>query len=300
MKHAIALAALLALPATVALAQPLPAVGAQAQRPLVAAHRGGAMHRPENTLAAFAHAQALGVDILELDLVMTADDQLLVYHDASIHPSICQAPAGSEPVVGPVRGFSAAQLQQLDCGSTVRDIYDVPGYQPVPGERMPDLETVLARFADSDLHFFAETKVPRPVDGVADVDPEQFAARIEALVRQYGLEQRFVLQSSDYRSLDAMRRINPRITTCLLGAHNWEHRDLAGMLAKHDAGCILLRDSVADAAVVDQLQAAGVQVYSEVIDTPAQWQRYVDLGVDVIFTNHPEGAIEFLRSKGLR
>lgn len=59
-------------------------------------------------------------------------------------------------------------------------------------------------------------------------------------------------------------------------------------------------DVHADAGVVRQLQADGVQVYSEVIDTPAQWQRYLDLGVDVIFTNHPEGAIAFLREQGRR
>ena len=35
-------------------------------------------------------------------------------------------------------------------------------------------------------------------------------------------------------------------------------------------------------------------------DSQEQWERYVHLGADVIFTNHPEGAIEYLRSVGLR
>lgn len=300
MKHLLVLAALSALVMLPPVAQATSAPGHQARPVLVAAHRGGAMHRPENTLAAFSHAQAVGADILELDIVMTADDQLVVYHDATIHPGICQPDAGSTVVAGPIRALTAAQIGEFDCGSQVRDIYDVAGYQPVPGARIPTLESVLAAFAQSGLHFYAETKVPRPVDGVADVDPQRFAAGIEALVRKYGLEARFVLQSSDYRTLDAMRGLNGQVTTCLLGAHHWGHRDFAGMLERHDAACILLRDTVADAGVVRQLQADGVQVYSEVIDTPAQWQRYLDLGVDVIFTNHPEGAIAFLREQGRR
>lgn len=306
MKLLIVASALLVSP-LLAVAGSLPAVktsssGSEgdAYRPLVAAHRGGAMHRPENTLVAFRHALAIGSDILELDMVMTADDQLIVHHDANINPDICKPDAGSAVVAAPVRSMTAGQVQQFDCGSGIRDIYDVPGYQQAPGERVPTVDAVLQEFSASGALFYAETKMPGTVPGVADVDPLVFAHEVDALVRKYGLEERFVLQSSDYRTLSAMRQINPQITTCLLGAHRWEHRDFLKELRRQDAGCILLRDAVVDAAGVQRLQANGIQVYSEVIDKPSQWQRYVDLGVDVIFTNHPQGAIEFLKQQGLR
>lgn len=295
----LATALLMALPSGVQAQSDAPG---HAKRPQIAAHRGGAMHRPENTLPAFQHAVDLGVEVLELDMVMTADDGLVVYHDATINPTLCtpDADAGPGVVAGPVRALTVAQTRQFDCGTQVRDIYDVPGYQAVPGERIPTVEEVLREFADTDVTFYAETKVPKPREGVPDIDTTLFAAKIDELVRKYRLEERFILQSSDYRTIDALHAINPRITTCLLRAHDWDHREFLATLRKHNAGCILLRDNITSADEVRQLQDEGILVYSEVIDSQEQWERYVHLGADVIFTNHPEGAIEYLRSVGLR
>jgi len=266
------------------------------QRPQVAAHRGGAMHRPENTLAAFAHAHVLGVDMLELDLVMTADDQLVVYHDATINPGICRHQPGQPALAGPVRRFTLAQLQQLDCGSTVRAVYGVPGFQPVPGQRMPTLEAVLAAFADTHLQFFVETKMPAPSPGVADVDPQRFARAIDGLVRRYGLETRFILQSKDARPLLAMAGINPAIRTCLYGESVLQSTDVAATLARNQATCTLLPAGHTSAEAVAALQAQGILVFSEVVDDPAGWQRYLQLGSDVLITNHPQGTLQYLQA----
>lgn len=274
---------------------PQPASGGH---PAIAAHRGGAMHRPENTISAFDHAVELGVEVLEFDMVMTADDQLVVHHDATINPDICRPDPGSDVVAGAVRGLTQAQTRQFDCGTQVRGIYAVQGRVAVPGARIPTVDEVLARYRSADVVFYAETKMPKPIAGVANVDPVEFAALVEALVRRHGVEDRFILQSSDYRTIDALYAINPRIRSCLLGAHNWGHRDFLATLQRHHARCILLRDSIAGKEDVTALQDAGIQVYSEVVDTPEAWRTYLDLGVDVLFTNNPEGAIEFVEQSG--
>jgi glycerophosphoryl diester phosphodiesterase len=53
-------------------------------RPLCVAHRGGSHLAPENTLAAFRNALALQVDVVEMDVQMTRDGQLIVFHDSEI------------------------------------------------------------------------------------------------------------------------------------------------------------------------------------------------------------------------
>src|SRR6185503_6389493 len=53
-------------------------------RPRNLAHRGGANLRPENTLAAFSNAVAIGADVLELDVQHTADNVVVVIHDATV------------------------------------------------------------------------------------------------------------------------------------------------------------------------------------------------------------------------
>src|SRR5689334_18379914 len=48
------------------------------------AHRGGSQLAPENTLAAFRHALTLPIDAIELDVQMSRDGQLVVFHDNTL------------------------------------------------------------------------------------------------------------------------------------------------------------------------------------------------------------------------
>ncbi len=77
--------------------------------PLVIAHRGDLSECPENTLSAFQSALAAGADGVELDVRLTRDDRLIVFHDASLDRT-----SDSQ---GPVRGHTLAELRSLDVGS---------------------------------------------------------------------------------------------------------------------------------------------------------------------------------------
>jgi len=77
-------------------------------RPMVIAHQGGNLLRPGNTLMAFDHAMSLGVDVLEMDVHLSADQQLVVIHDASVE----RTTNGQ----GAVAEMSLAELQLLDAG----------------------------------------------------------------------------------------------------------------------------------------------------------------------------------------
>lgn len=259
----------------------------------VIAHRGGAMNRSENTLPAFRHAAEIGAQWLEFDMLMTADDRIAVYHDAEINPAFCAPDKDAAIQAGPVRGLTFAELRQFDCGAGVRPAYAVPGHVRAPGARIPSLDEVLAGFKDSDARFFAETKFPKPTPGLPDIDPVKFASMLDEAVRKHGLEDRLVLQSFDFRTIDAMHRINPRIRTCLLGAPKLT-RDYAALLGRHHASCIVLGAAAVDRNGVAALRKAGVLVFSDVVDTPAEWRTYVDLGMSAIFTNDPASALEFL------
>ena len=78
------------------------------QRPLVMAHQGGKGLRPENTLSAFEHAVALGVDVLEMDIHTTADGAPVVMHDETVDDTT--------DGTGPLLSFTSAELKELDAG----------------------------------------------------------------------------------------------------------------------------------------------------------------------------------------
>lgn len=261
----------------------------------VIAHRGGALLRPENTVPALRHAVELGAEVLEFDMMMTADDKMVVHHDADINRDVCKPDPGAKVMPGPIRGLSFAQIRRFDCGSGVRPSYAGKSFVAVPGARIPSLDEVLRGGSDSEARFFAETKIPKG----ADVDPVKFAMLLDAAVREHGLEDRLILQSFDFRTIDALHAINPRIRTCLLGVPKLT-REYLTMLRQHHATCIVLGHADIDKEGVSALRQNGITVFSNVADTAEDWRKYVDLGVDALFTNDPARLIDFLRKSGLR
>ena len=77
--------------------------------PLIIAHRGDLCAAPENTLAAFQRARDAGADGVELDVRLTRDDQLVVFHDRGLE----RTSNGR----GPVDHLTLKEIRSLDVGS---------------------------------------------------------------------------------------------------------------------------------------------------------------------------------------
>ena len=75
---------------------------------LAVAHRGASGYAPENTRAAFDRAVALGSDAIETDVQLTADGQLVLFHDATVDRT--------SDGQGPVADHTLAELRRLDLG----------------------------------------------------------------------------------------------------------------------------------------------------------------------------------------
>jgi len=95
---------------------------------LVIAHRGDSRAAPENTLAAFASAMSLGVDLVELDYLHTADGVPVVFHDDELD-RLTDAPARWGPKI-PLATKSLAELKQLDAGGCLRRNSPARGSRP--------------------------------------------------------------------------------------------------------------------------------------------------------------------------
>lgn len=112
-------------------------------RPRVVAHRGASAQAPENTLAAFRRAWALGCEAIELDVHLTVDDHLVVHHDQDLLRT-----AG---VPGLLRERTLAELRELEVGGWK--------HADFRGEPIPTLAEVLAA-TPSGSTIFVEVKAP--------------------------------------------------------------------------------------------------------------------------------------------
>jgi glycerophosphoryl diester phosphodiesterase len=250
-----------------------------APAPYVVAHRGGMAHRPQNTLPAFRHAVEIGVRMLEFDMNVTADDRIVLHHDTAVNPKICAA-SGVAP--GPIRSLTLAQIRRFDCGAPA-----------VPGTRMPTLEEFLEEFRHSSIELLGETKMETEASPTF-VTPQEFIGLVEPIIRRFGVAKRFILQSGDYRTIDEMRRRNPLVRACLLGARRFRPKYIE-VGREHRAGFLMLSFADVDADGVRRLHEAGFRIISSTANDAEAWRKYTEMGMDGILTDNPEGAIEFLR-----
>lgn len=269
-----------------------------APRILVHGHRGARAVRPENTLAAFEYAIEQGVDVLEMDLAVTKDDVLAVSHDARMNPAFCQGPAGAETLI---RKMTLAELRQWDCGSKVNP--EFPRQQAAPGARVPTLREVfeLVQRKRARVEFNIETKIA-PDRPEQTPPPERFAQLVLDEVRRSGLTSRVILQSFDFRTLHAMKKLEPKMRLSALYPASGQRpaRTLAEVAREAGAGIVSPQYRTVKAEEVAAAHKAGLQVVPWTANEPADWDKLIAAQADAIITDDPAALIAYLKAKGLR
>ncbi len=145
------------------------------------AHRGGAGLFPENTLAAFRNAVAIGCDGAELDVQLSRDSEVVVFHDYCLKPEICRDASGAL-LTSPtpyLKDLTLAELRQYDIGRANPASEYARKHAPVKwrdGERIPTLAEVIeiAKGAPKPFRLFVELKTSF-TDRSMSADPKALA-----------------------------------------------------------------------------------------------------------------------------
>ena len=159
------------------------------------AHRGGSHLAPENTLAAFRNALTLSVDAVELDVQMSRDGQLIVFHDTTVE----RLTDGT----GNILDLDFAMLRDLNAAA------HFPGNWP-ESERIPTLSEVLALMRDR-ARIYIEIKTSER-DGVYGRYPRIAEAVLHDL-RQAHMLNRVLIISFDWPMLLHIKSLEPRLQT---------------------------------------------------------------------------------------
>ena len=169
-------------------------------RPVVIAHRGASGYLPEHTLPAKALAYAMGADYLEQDIVATADDELIVIHDAILNFTTDVAEKypdrAREDGLYYARDFTMDQIRTLDVHERT-DREDKPVY---PGRYPIDGDTFEIHTLGEELQFIAhlQESVGRPVGIYPEIKHPaihreagvDISVKVIETLREYGYENR--------------------------------------------------------------------------------------------------------------
>jgi glycerophosphoryl diester phosphodiesterase len=233
---------------------------------MVIAHRGASSYAPENTLAAFDLALAMGVRHIELDVACTSDGHIVVIHDDTVD----RTTNGS----GPVTRHTLAALRALDAGSWFGDQFTE--------ERIPTFHEVLERYKGR-AHLHTEIKGHSP----------SLAQRTADVIRTHGMEEQVTMTSFQHVRLEEMRAYAPALPTGWLVVEVNE----AVIAQARAMGVIQLcpRANTVTPALVRRLHAEGFVARAWGVTTEALMQQVVQAGADGMTINFPDKLMAYLQ-----
>lgn len=254
----------------------------------IVAHRGASGHMPENTILSFDTALEMGSHVLEMDLQLTADNRVVVLHDATVD----RTTDGS----GRITELTLQQVQGLDAAYNWED---PNGNTPFRGRgiRIPTLEQILIRYPG----------IPLLIELKTDSDVH-IAERVSELIDEYQAHDRVMVASFDTGYLDAFRALQPDVPTNLgvqetrslyilhfLGLHRWYAPRGNGLqVPQRFSGLPVLLPTFRRAA---RQRGLDLQVWT--INSYDTMLELLDMGVDGILTDFPDRAAEAVEAAGV-
>lgn len=248
------------------------------QYPLIIGHRGASAVAPENTLAAFRKAIAVGADGIEFDVRLSSDGVPVIIHDETLRRTALRP----ERVVE----LTANELVKVDAGSwfTVARHSSTNDYRD---EKIPTLQQLLEDFSSNNALLYLEVKcaaseIQRIVEATAD------------LIETHFVTDRTIVECFDLAAIEAMKRRAPSIKTAALfepSLGNPSALVSAQRLVARavDAGAdeIALHHRLANRRGVEAARKAGLGVVVWTVDDPAWIMRSKEHGIDCLITNDP-------------
>jgi glycerophosphoryl diester phosphodiesterase len=235
---------------------------------LAIAHRGASGYAPENTLAAFRRAVALGVSFIETDLQLTRDAHFVAIHDDTFDRTTTGR--------GAVQQMTLAEVRRLDAGSWFGSEFI--------GERVPTLSEILEFSAKNDVVFYLELK------------PSGFWGGEYALInalRDSGEIQRAVIISFDPVILEALRRIEPTLMTGLIFSGQLENP--LGRALEIGARQLAVQGDLVTPNLLVEAHKRDLQAVCWTINNPAHMRLLAAAGADGIMSDYPDRLLSALK-----
>jgi len=224
-------------------------------------HRGAKNEAPENTLEGFIHLKNLGIQSVEFDLRLSADNDLVIIHDKTLDRTTSAK--------GLVRDKSTVELKKLN---------------------VPSLKEVLGVFDDL-VHAQLEVKPPRSEDHAL------ICQKIEQTVKELNIEEQCFITSFDYHFLESCQKNIPEIQRGFIcektGAAKIDPVDAA---IKLNCKLLAMDWKICDEALIKRAHQMQLKVSAWTVDDEKAFKQLKDWGIDSIITNCPSQFIELAKS----
>lgn len=245
--------------------------------PLIFAHRGARRQAPENTIAAFERAAALGCDGIELDVQFCKGNHLVVFHDQHLGRTC----GGSDQIAD----LPLDVVRSLDVGSHFSAEF--------ANERIPTLDEVFEAVGQK-LIINVEIKY-------FERHPLLATAVLESIQR-YGMEQRVIISSFDPLILRDVRKAAADIPIGFLHEASTpaifrSDKAVRAVIGQYEARHPYF--GAADQKYVAWAHRNRYRVNVWTVNEPDDIQRMIEAGVDLIISDVPDIALNLRNNVSL-
>ncbi len=287
----------------------------------VIGHRGARGLLPELSLTGIARALELGVDGIEVDIGVTADRQVVAYHDYALNCDITRDCTGQwldrtgekicQLTLNVLRSYDIGRIKP---GSEYEKQF--PHQQPVDGCRIPTLEEIvlLIREHGSEATICIEAK-RSPVVPTSTLELEIYVDTIIAEIQRLGIASCSIVHSFDWSVLHRINKLAPHLKLWHLTAQPqkfdivsdshesaWTNGNLLSdhgnsvpqMIQAVGGNVWSSNHDILTAELVDEAHQLGLEVYAWTANDLERFQFLCDAGVDGITTDYPDRLMSFL------
>ncbi len=231
---------------------------------LLFAHRGLSEQAVQNSMESFR--QAVGVsDFIELDVQMTKDNKVIVFHDSNFKNLTGQVGVASQRNYSEIKNYYIKEYKKNNNQEQIAKI--------------PLLEDVLKELADKNIHFAIEIK------NTDKTKTDKLVKSVAELMKKYKIDNTSAVISLDYDVLQKIHQINPSISRGLVLTYSINN------LSKFDVDFYVANSLIGSQKLIRQAHKLGRPIYFwnfEFLDSDFE-KEYV-LGADGFVVNDPVSA----------
>ena len=266
-------------------------------------HRGARGLFPENTIHGFIEAVKIGVDTLELDVVISKDLKVVVSHEPWMNPDICSLPDESAltDTVKENHNLYAMRyddIKKYDCGRRGHPRFPgqqkIQAYKPLLADMIDAVEKYVSEKSLKPVEYNIETKCTPDGDDIFHPRPEIFAQLLYDVLIEKGINKRSCIQSFDLRTLQYLHQKKAAVRLVLL-----VENDLGFQFNTDQLGFMpdvySPKQQAVDEVLVAECKKNNLLLIPWTVNEPEQMIRLKNMGVDGIITDYPDVAVTLLR-----
>jgi glycerophosphoryl diester phosphodiesterase len=262
-------------------------------------HRGCRGIMPENTIPAMLKAINLGVNTLEMDVVITADRKVVLSHEPFFNHEITTLPSGDT--------IDATNEWQYNIYHMTYDsvkLYDVgmkphsrfseqkkmKVTKPLLSVLIDSVEAYCNKINHSKVNYNIEIKSLDSADNVYHPAPEEYADLVMNIINEKKISDRVIVQSFDVRSLKVMNKKYPSIKLSWLidVGHTIPLSDFKNSLLGFKPDIISPDYSLLNRQIIDSLHRQNIRVIPWTVDDIEAAKKLYQIKVDGIITDFPD------------